>query len=79
MTKYFCPHCGTDKIYEYDESFDCMVCKDKDGISVEFDKKDFDMIEDKSNILSIDEKLAVIKGLGLDKLSKKEVEDLFRD
>ncbi|KKL81899.1 hypothetical protein LCGC14_1990130, partial [marine sediment metagenome] len=31
MTKYFCPHCGTDKIYGYDESFDCMVCKDKDG------------------------------------------------
>ncbi len=34
-----------------------MVCKDENGIPAEFVKKDFDMIEDKSNILSIDENI----------------------
>ncbi len=79
MTKYYCPHCGTDKIYEYDESFDCMVCKTKSGLPLEFDKVDFDTLEDKANILSVQEKLAVIREFGLDKLSEKELKDLFKD
>lgn len=56
-----------------------MVCKTEGVIPVEFDKKDFNMIEDKSNILSMDEKLAIIKELGLVKLIKKELENLFKD
>ena len=36
-------------------------CKDEDGKPLEFDKEDFITIKDKSNILSVQEKLAVIK------------------
>ncbi len=56
-----CPRCGNLRIIEYDESFDCTTCKDKDGKPLEFDKGDIMSIKDKSNILSVQEKLAFIK------------------
>ena len=64
---YFCPRCGCKEIVEYDDSFDCTRCKDEKGIPLEFDKEDFDTIEDKSNILSVQEKLAFIEAFELDK------------
>ena len=57
--KYHCPKCGNKDIVEYTESFDCPSCK------LEFDKKDCDELED-SQILAIEEKLGVIKAIGLD-------------
>lgn len=56
-----------------------MVCKTENGLPLEFDKVDFDTIEDKANILAVQEKLAFIRELGLDKLSEKELKDLFED
>jgi hypothetical protein len=68
LTSYYCPRCGCKEIVEYDNSFDCTICKDKGGIPLEFDKEDFDIIEDKTNILSVQEKLAFIRAFELDKL-----------
>ena len=56
-----CPRCGDPRIIEYDISFDCTICKDEDGKPLEFDKEDFVRIKDKSNILAVQEKLAVLK------------------
>ena len=56
-----CPRCGNPRIIEYEKSFDCTVCKDEDGNPLEFDKEDFGIIKDKSNILPVQEKLAVLK------------------
>jgi len=53
--KFYCPRCGNKNIIEYINSFDCPTC------SLEFDKKDFELIEDKSAILSIKEKLSFTK------------------
>jgi len=58
---YKCPRCGNPRIIDYDKSFDCTICKDKDGKPLEFDKEDFVTIKDKSNILAVQEKLAVLK------------------
>ena len=63
MVSYYCPRCGCKDIIEYDKSFDCTICKDEKGMSFEFDKEDFNNIEDKSNILSLQEKLALIREL----------------
>ena len=73
---YYCPRCKTRDIIEYDKSFDCILCKDEKGMPLEFDKVDFDSIEDKANILSVQEKLALIRELGVDKLDKKDLDDL---
>ncbi|TFG20506.1 MAG: hypothetical protein EU529_14765 [Promethearchaeota archaeon] len=57
--KYHCPRCGNEEIADYTDSFDCPSC------NLEFDKKDCDELEE-SQILSVEEKLGIIKGLGLD-------------
>jgi len=67
---YYCPRCGCKNIIEYEKSFDCTRCKDEKGMPLEFDKEDFNTIEDKSNILSVQEKLDIIKEFGLDDLEK---------
>lgn len=72
LVKFFCPRCGCRDIIEYDKSFNCPECKDQKAMPLEFDKEDFNTIEDKSNILSVQEKLAFIKELGLDKSEKNE-------
>ena len=48
--KFTCPRCGSDKIIDYEVSFDCPLCKK------EFDKSDFDLIDDPADILSVKEK-----------------------
>ncbi len=72
LVQYYCPRCGRKDIIKYDKSFNCPECKDEKGMPLEFDKEDFNTIEDKSNILSVQEKLAFIKELGLDKSEKNE-------
>jgi len=52
--RYYCPRCGTSEVVENPTSFDCAKCQ------LEFDKRDFESIEDKSSILSIKEKLDFI-------------------
>lgn len=66
MTKktYHCPRCGNKEIIEYSDSFDCPLC------SLEFEKQDCDELED-ANILAVQEKLGIIKALGLDNQDKK--------
>ncbi len=59
-----CPRCGNPRIVEYNASFGCTICKDKDGKPLEFDKEDIVSIKDKSNILSVQEKLAFFKVFG---------------
>jgi len=55
--KLHCPRCKTEDIIDYDDTFDCPIC------FLEFEKKDFDTFKDESIILSIDEKLAILKVL----------------
>jgi len=57
--KYHCPRCGNEDIVDYTESIDCPSCR------LEFEKRDFDELED-SQILAVEEKLGAVKGLGLD-------------
>ena len=57
MSTYYCPRCGNTEIIDYGDSFDCPICLR------EFEKKDFDTIEDKSKILSVEEKLGIIREL----------------
>ncbi|KKN48020.1 hypothetical protein LCGC14_0657060 [marine sediment metagenome] len=59
--QYYCPRCGSKQIIEYPKSFDCTKCVDREGLPLEFDKKDFDSIDDKLEILSVGEKLALLK------------------
>ena len=61
--KYHCPRCKKEEIANYTDSFDCLSC------NLEFEKKDCDELED-SQILSVEEKLGIIKELGLD-INKK--------
>ena len=56
-----CPRCRNPRIIEYEKSFDCTICKDEDGKPLEFAKEDFITIKDKSSILAVQEKLAVLK------------------
>ncbi|MHA2282929.1 MAG: hypothetical protein ACXAC5_18970 [Promethearchaeota archaeon] len=58
---YKCPKCGNPRIIEYAKNFDCTNCKDEDGKPVEFNKEDFVTIKDKSDIFSVQEKLAILK------------------
>ena len=69
MTKegYFCPRCGNLDIIDYDDTFDCPKCM------LEFNKEDFDIVEDKSNVLSIQEKMAFIEVLELDEIKLKKL------
>ena len=59
--QYSCPRCGNKKIIDYPKSFDCPKCLDNEGFPLEFDMEDFHTIEDKSEILSVREKLALFK------------------
>ena len=72
LLRYYCPRCGCKDIIEYDKSFDCPLCKDDKGMPLEFDKEDFNSIDDKSNILSVQEKLAFIKESDVNKSQKKQ-------
>lgn len=71
MVRYFCPRCGCKDIIEYDKSFDCPECKDDKCMPLEFDKEDFNTIEDKSNILSIQEKLALVGNFNMNKFGEE--------
>lgn len=73
MVIYYCPRCGCKDIIDYDKSFDCPICKDEKGLPLEFDKEDFNIIGDKSNILSVQEKLALIRELNLDELDENKL------
>ena len=54
--KFHCPRCKNDKIIDYGESFDCPICR------LEFEKKDFDKY-DEENILSVEEKMDLVKAI----------------
>ncbi|MFX1337755.1 MAG: hypothetical protein ACFFDK_04030 [Promethearchaeota archaeon] len=53
--KLHCPRCKNKRIIDYGDTFDCPLCH------LEFEKKDFALFDDESNILSIEEKLEVLK------------------
>ena len=52
-----CPRCKNNKIIDYGDTFDCLICK------LEFEKKDLELFDDESAILSIEEKLEIVKVL----------------
>ena len=52
-----CPRCKNNKIIDYGDTFDCLICK------LEFEKKDLELYDDESAILSIEEKLDIVKVL----------------
>jgi len=54
---YNCPRCNGDNIEDYGEIIECVDCK------LEFEKEDIDQIEDKTTILSIQEKKGFIKSM----------------
>ena len=54
--KFHCPRCKNEKIIDYGESFDCPICR------LEFEKKDFDKY-DEENILSVEEKMDLVKAI----------------
>lgn len=56
-----CPRCGNPEIVEYEKSFDCSTCKDTDRRPLEFDKDDYVAVKDKFSILSIQEKIEILK------------------
>ncbi len=58
--RYYCPRCGNKKIVEYPKSFECPNCLDNEGFPLEYDKEDFNTIKNKSEILSVREKLAFL-------------------
>ena len=41
-----CPRCNGERIINYEDIIECLDC------DLEFEKKDFELIEDKSNILA---------------------------
>ncbi len=61
---YRCPRCKNEKIIDYGTTFDCPNCK------LEFEKKDFELYEEE-NILSINEKSAVIDTFKTNSNNKK--------
>lgn len=52
--KYYCPRCGTTDISEYNDTFECKQCRDKEGMPLEFEKKGIGKIPD-DQILTIRE------------------------
>ena len=64
--EYYYPRCGNKKIIKYTTSFNCPKCLDNEGFPLEFDMEDFHTIEDKSEILSVREKLAFLKAVEVD-------------
>lgn len=59
-----CPRCKGKRIIDYETIIECLDC------NLEFEKKDIEEIEDKSAILSLQEKQSIIKALKDDNLSK---------
>ena len=57
MSDYYCPRCNNPNIAICDKTFKC-----NEG-GLEFSKKDFVIIKDKSNILSIEEKIGIAEVL----------------
>ena len=58
---YHCPRCGTERIKDYGDSFDCPICNS------EFEKADCDRHEDDdSAILAIEEKINFFKAFDID-------------
>lgn len=43
---YYCPRCKTTKISEYENTFECTKCRDKEGLPLEFEKKSIGKIPD---------------------------------
>ncbi len=67
--KLNCPRCNSERIIDYEDIIECLDC------NLEFEKKDFELIEDKSNILAIQEKKAIVHELKNSiNLEKKENE-----
>jgi len=62
---YHCPRCKSEKIIDYGTTFDCPIC------NLEFEKEDFELY-DEENILSINEKLAVIDSFKTNSNKKKD-------
>ena len=67
--KLHCPRCQSDKLIDYGDTFDCLVCK------LEFEKKDLELYDDESEILSIEEKLEIIKVLKTNSEDEEERTD----
>ena len=65
---YICPRCGMSKIIDLGETIECTVCK------LEFDKEDIESYE-KDQILSIEEKIAFVKGIRINNKSKNDKTD----
>ncbi len=57
--QYHCPRCGSEKIMDYGNTFDCTIC------NLEFEKEDFELFEDQMDILAISEKLAFTRILNM--------------
>lgn len=57
---FYCPRCGSKDIIDYADTLDCPKCL------LEFDKKDFEEIDDKAAILSIKEKLSILNVFEVD-------------
>ena len=55
MIVYYCPRCRNRNIVIYEDSFECKDCL------LEFEKEDFDTIDDKMCILSLQEKKGILK------------------
>ncbi len=55
--QHHCPRCGSKKIMDYGNTFDCKIC------NLEFEKGDFEILEDEEDILAISEKLAFTQHL----------------
>ena len=64
--KLHCPRCKNKKIIDYGDTFDCPLC------NLEFEKKDFELFDDESDILAIEEKLEIVKILKTNSEKKNE-------
>ncbi len=51
-----CPRCKGNDLMDYGESFDCKTCR------LEFEKEDL-LLYDEDDVLSVEEKSKIIKGL----------------
>lgn len=75
-TTYYCPRCGTTEISEYPETFECMKCRDNNGLPLEFEKKSIGKIPD-DEILTIREMELFLSSF--DELRDKEKRKRFFD
>ena len=64
--KFHCPRCKNEKTIDYGDTFDCPLC------NLEFEKKDFEIFDDEDDILSIEEKLGIVKVLNTNSEKKKK-------